>query len=547
MSSLGKLVTLTQNRALMAFIPVFSAAVLTIFPYVVNGAPFGTDQWGPMNIAYQLSNSSALSNASSFSNPNIYWPGVSIFGLVSATILGEPIITTMPLIVPLVSSIIVILLFFLIVESLTGSTIISSIASILLTTSEIFTVSMGSATKQTFAMVFFFLAILLLIKKVDLKSITVFGIVALAMIVSHHATSFLFLAISVGILVIEMILSLTTQSLSYSKVSIPILLGAMLGGYFYLYAEPGWIAQDILINTSQILLALSFVILSLFIVGCHMLARRSSLLKIVAFGGLIISFGIFSIVTTTIQFAPPFISNSLLYTLFLVPYLVVGVLATIGYHVMRASSKRKEFAFVGSWLALMLGLEAFVVFGGLGGVIFVARLLVFVYPPVTILASVAIAKYATGNNNGLSRKILAMSLTTLVIFLSVFQSYSAIVGNENVLGAQWNFKPSDIAGASYSKFHLPSNVTLAGDYREVSLFFGYYGINMTGSSSLAAYAYLSGSNQGLKPQLLVTYKLMQLDGFVIIAYGWSLPSNWTSVLTNNSSLVYNNGNTMLWK
>ena len=51
---------------------------------------------------------------------------------------------------------------------------------------------------------------------------------------------------------------------------------------------------------------------------------------------------------------------------------------------------------------------------------------------------------------------------------------------------------------------------------------------------------------GLKPAYLVTYSLMETNGYVLFLYGLPLPGNWTATLQQSSPVLYNNGNIVLW-
>ena len=78
------------------------------------------------------------------------------------------------------------------------------------------------------------------------------------------------------------------------------------------------------------------------------------------------------------------------------------------------------------------------------------------------------------------------------------------------------------------------------------LYTGYFQIGVDPNQG---YKYIQGIDQlGTSPsEMLLTYSLMNTEGYDLNLYGVPMPANWLDSLSNQSSLVFNNGNEMIWR
>jgi hypothetical protein len=243
--------------------------------------------------------------------------------------------------------------------------------------------------------------------------------------------------------------------------------------------------------------------------------------------------------TAILPFAPTLTDDLVLDA---APYFVVAIMAAVGYLLLKKSENR-SYTFLSLWLGVPLVLIAFSVFGTSLGFGLMYRLFTFLFMPLGVFAAFALIKLVNGTSK--VRHVAKISLSVAFMFMIVsalsFQSYSAVVENNNFLGGEWGFKPSDLSASRWVNATLPLNTAFLGDSKTYGLF-QYFGIKPDINSG---YAYLTGrSNWNGEP--IFTYSLMSKNGYDIIAYGEPLPSDWSSKLGNDMSLVYSNGNDKLW-
>jgi hypothetical protein len=195
------------------------------------------------------------------------------------------------------------------------------------------------------------------------------------------------------------------------------------------------------------------------------------------------------------------------------------------------------------WLGVILVLVAFGVFGSAQGFGIIYRLFTFLFMPLAVFAAFGLTRFVNGGSRiRHSTKIsLAVAFLFVIVFALSFQSYSAVVENNNFLGGEWGFKPSDLSASNWVNVTLPSNATFLGDSHVYGLF-AYFGIKPNINSG---YAYLTGIS-AWNGEPFFTYELMSKNGYDIIAYGEPLPVDWSTKLSYAMSLVYSNGNDKLW-
>lgn len=540
----------STKRTLLWLLPTLAGVLLTLYPYLLTRVPYGTDQWGELRNANEILARSpvALGVAPQFDSYNIFWPGVSMLEVVFSLTLHTIPINSIPLVVA-TSSFLTTTAFYLIVEKLSKSSTAASISSLLLVSASFYIISGASASKQTLAFSFFMFGIFLAIfnSKFDWRTFLLFGITSLALAITHHVTMFILLSVLLSIGIVYAALRIRFSEFRTSNPTSLVLISASVTlVYFAVYASTGWYGLKLPIDAGTVMTALSFGAVAIAPVVYYSLSRPRRLVPVEEMIILVGGIAVFLIGTEThvIPLAPVLPSVIII---FAIPYFVVGFLSLLGHRIMQARMSRSNFAFIASWVGAIVGLEGFAIFSGItGSVVFVYRLFIFLYPGLAALAGIALASIFLLRKNGgnLLKPLIALVVLVIAGF-GVYTSYSGVVGGNNILGGHWSYQSSDMSGESWTSAHIASGV-LSGDTTIFYLFNNYGQINMS-SSSLGVYAYLAGLTSSGKPKLLATYSLMSQDGFVTsTGYGLPLPGNWYGKLENSTSVVYSNGNIVLW-
>ena len=541
------------KRILFWLTPALLGVLLALYPYLLTGVPYGTDQWGELRNAEQILAHSpvALGATPQFDSYNIFWPGVSILEIAFSLIFRIDPIKSIPLVVA-ACSFLTTSLFYLIVERLSKSSVAASISSLFLVSASFYIISEASASKQTLAFSFFMLAVFFAVcnAKLDWRTFFLFGITSLALAITHHVTMFILLAVllSVGVVFAAVKIRFSSANVM-NPTSLALVAAVVTLVYFALYARTGWYGLKLPIGSGTVVSLASFLAVAIAPVVYYSLSRPRRLVPIEEMVILVGSIAIFLIGTRThvIPLAPVLPTEIIV---FAIPYFVVGFLSLLGHRIMQAKMQRANFAFLASWVGAIVGLEGFAIFSGItGSVVFVYRLFIFLYPGLAALAGIALYFLFTTRKLRLNWLRIGGALIVLAIAgFGAYTSLSGVIGGNNILGGHWSYQSSDMIGESWTKTYIPSGTVLSGDSTIFYLFNDYAHVNMSSFTNLGVYGYLAGFSNSGKPALLATYSLMNQDGFVsYTGYGLTLPGNWIGKLENTTSVVYDNGNIVLWQ
>jgi uncharacterized membrane protein len=560
-------------------LPFAIAVFLRAYPYLSYGVPYSTDSWSPIRNAQEIlaNTPTTLGGNPVFDNYNIYWPANSIFGAVASLVFNVVPIKIMPLIFPVVGATTV-LIFFLIAEQVSGSTVVAFISSTLFATSGIDAIFTAAVTKETYAEPLFMLSILLILRKTDWRSLTLFSLVSAALALSHHATDILLVAASGSILATSIVLHTRNGDSSGKEKPLLFLISGVIGtAYLVVYAGTGLGPIASLLSVQDVLIAASFLMVFIAPIAYHSISRPSRLTLVE--GAFTLGLAILALVLGTRNTLLPLVPqlpDALLYDA--IPYVAIGVFAVLGYWLMQqAPSGRGRFTFVCSWLATMLALASFAIFSGVpGGIDLAYRLLAFISAPSLILASIAmrwlfLTRRYSGGDAASGRPGRIAVITILLLFIMIptsYQTYQAAIGKDNLFGGQWTYQQTDLVGGQWISGHMPkgsdlapapstttttatttTTPTVAADTRMQYLLTGYLGMSVDTQSG---YIYLqnvmhpAAGNNKQQQQLLVTYSLMDKNGYVLLLYGLPLPPGWKASLQATSPIIYSDGNIILW-
>jgi hypothetical protein len=530
-------------KLLLVLLPFALAVALRIYPYLLTGAPWGVDSWTLMrNSNLLLSNSpTQLTGNPTFDTYNICWPAVSVFGAVASLVFGVSPLNSMPFIIPFVGSLTTFFLF-VVVKKLTGNFVLASAASILFAAASFDAIFTASVTKETFALPLFMIGVLLLLKKGKVPNLCVFSFVSLGLIMAHFALAFILFLLAAEVSIVPLLIRTRGETLQPTKLLYPLIMCVVSLAYFFIYLNAKTVGISFSLGDGLSLFAF-LSLLAGFQVGFQQSSgqKTSSKRWAIPIIALVIAFALLAVGTRTaiLPFAPTLSVDLVIEA---APYFAVATLAAVGYLLLKKSENR-SYTFLSLWLGVPLMLVAFGVFGATQGFGIVYRLFTFLFMPLGVFAASAMIKFVNGTSK--IRRVAKISLSVAFVFVIVsalsFQSYAAVVENNNFLGGEWGFKPSDLSASRWVNATLPSNTTFLGDSKTYGLF-QYFGIKPDINSG---YAYLTGrSNWNGEP--IFTYSLMLKNGYDIIAYGEPLPEGWSNKLSNGMSLVYSNGNDKLW-
>ena len=530
-------------KLILIFLPFLVAVVLRVYPYLLTGAPWGVDSWTLIrNSNLLLSNSPTQLVANPTFDPyNICYPAVSVYGAVASLVFGIAPLNLMPFLIPLVGSLTTFFLF-VVVRKLTGNFMLASVASILFAAASFDAIFTASVTKETFALPLFMIGVLLLLKKGNKPNLFVFSLVSLGLIMSHFALAFILFLLAAEVSIVPLLMRTRGEMLQPEKLVYPTIMGVVGLAYFFLYLNAKPVGISFSLGDGLSLFAF-LTLLAGFQVGLQQGSgqKNSSKRWVIPVIAIVIAFALLVVGTRTaiLPFAPTLTGDLVVEA---APYFAVAMLAALGFLFLKKWENR-SYTFMSLWLGVILVLIAFGVFGSTQGFGIIYRLFTFLFMPLAVFASFGLIRFVKGGSRirHAIKISFAVAFLFVIVFALSFQSYSAVVENNNFLGGEWGFKPSDLSASSWVNATLPSNITFLGDSHVYGLF-NYFGIK---PNINYGYAYLIGVS-AWNGEPLFTYDLMSKNGYDIIAYGEPLPADWSTKLNYDMSLVYSNGNDKLW-
>ena len=468
-------------KLLLVLLPLLVAVALRIYPYLLTGAPWGVDSWTLMrNSNLLLSNSpTPLVGNPTFDTYNICWPAVSVFGAVASLVFGVSPLNLMPFLIPLVGSLTTFFLF-VVVRKLTGNFLLASVASILFAAASFDAIFTASVTKETFALPLFMIGVLLLLKKGKMPNLIIFSVVSLGLIMSHFALAFILFLLAAEVSIVPLLMRPRGESIQPEKLLYPTIMGVVGLAYFFIYlnASPCGISFSLGDGLSL------FAFLSLlagFQVGFQQSSGKKTSSKRWAIPviAIAITFALLVVGTRTaiLPFAPTLTADLVIEA---APYLAVAMLAAVGYLLLK-KSENQSYTFLSLWLGVPLVLVAFAVFGSTQGFGIIYRLFTFLFMPLGVFAAFGLIRFVNGGSRirHATKISLAVAFLFVIVFALSFQSYSAVVENNNFLGGEWGFKPSDLSASRWVNSTLPSNTTFLGDSQSLRDFSVTSDLNQT--------------------------------------------------------------------
>jgi hypothetical protein len=527
-----------MKKAILILIPLIIALTVRLYPTLISGMPFSTDAWPLIrNTQLLLQNTPVPLGSGIFDGYNNYWPANQIFGAMLSQITSTPIITAMSLGIPIAAAL-AIPIFYLLVKKLTENNTVSLIATALLATAFPYALFTAGVTKETFASPIYISLILIFLLKHTWKTTILFSVISVALVMAHHLTAFLAVAIMASLTIASFISKKNEYEAVNSYKSNLLYLGILSGltaVYFVFYASPAFLftltASDLLAvgayNTLLIGVVVYFVLrlkkpsrLKTFVSQILALAVAATLLGVL-------------LLTNIVPGAPIIPSFYILYAL---PFFIAVPTMTIALN--RTYQKNRALVFPLIWLTTIVAFAAYAIFASPpGGVGFAYRALDFIIPPLMIL--VAIGAYTLYSNSkrvntyGLT-KVVAAILIFSMMALSAYTVYATVSLQEPYLGYFWRYQPTEYQASEWVT-SVYQNQTVTADVKVTYLLNGYFNESVDVMGGLR---YLEGN--GSAPDVLYIYNQMYKNGYVLYEGSpVSLPQNWTDQLANYNCVYAN--------
>jgi len=224
------------------------------------------------------------------------------------------------------------------------------------------------------------------------------------------------------------------------------------------------------------------------------------------------------------------------------PYVLVALLAVLGYRFARNSLPLSKFAIAIAWLASLIGLEGYALFGE--RILALSyRLINFLYKPVILFATIT---FAWLRRKRIRRPLLIIA-SILTIFLAASTAipfYAVVSLKDRYLGAQGDFSRADMTFLGWAERFLPSKEVIAGDQR-VNYMMKYIEREV---NVLDGFLFLNEIKHDLNSGLLVTYREMRVNGYYLVYHGEDLSAAWEENLKASGLFrVYDNSVNQVYK
>ncbi|MEM2323514.1 MAG: hypothetical protein QW071_03070 [Candidatus Bathyarchaeia archaeon] len=501
-------------RRIAILLPLAIAVFLRLYPTILSGYPFSTDAWPILGNTEILSKLTPvdLRDDTLFDGYNSYWPASTLYSVVLSRILGLDVFDTVRIGVPL-SSALSIPIFYILVRIITGDWGLAFIASLILASSYPYSILTAGVTKETYANPIYILLILLYIYRFRnmYSRIVLFILSSIALALSHHLTSIVYLSIVSSIAISELYDYILWGYTSFEKLSYTIIYAIVLWLYFWLYAYRGLrvtvAIEDIASVASYQILAL---IPALYLSSRPIISSRRGVfaLSLAAMAMVILA----AYIPTARQVLEDLPKLPVYYMLYATPFMLASQMAILGFEYGRGYGWHRILAL---WISSILGLEAYSIFGGSSiGSILAYRLINFVWPPLSILvASGLCLAYRSMGGRGFrivfARVMLAI-YTAILLSSSIHDYYASIWLKERYMGYFWLYKGYEYRSIRYIASSIDSGLVLC-DVKMGYLASMYMGLDV---DVLRGLRYLLGLSK-VKPGILVVYSDMLSVGYVL--------------------------------
>jgi len=521
------------KQAIYVLLILLVSIALRLYPTIISGLPFSTDSWPLIRNAESFIEYSPTSLESRvFDDYNIYWPLSQIEGAILSIILPASPLDSMRIYIPFLASLSPLILYIFL-KRLTGNELLGFLAGLLFAAGGPHAIFTAGVTKETFSGIFFIQMIYLFSAlKPSPSSVPCFIILSSALTMSHHLSYLVLVAILANILVAEVFLPRIRRFPLKWKLVMLVCSAAIGSAYYLLYASRG---LKILIGFSDWLSAFSFQALA-FMTLYYVIARpKPRRLPNTWIAVILIAF-IALLANQLIPLIPAAPRLSPLALFYACLMIFIGIFDVLGLYSAKEHQLDGKIYPIIFWISAVLGLEGYAVFGADPSISLslAYRLPNFILPALAALAVIGIPRLVL---NGESRfpRILSILILSFLVAGLMSQSYSAVFLKENYLGYQWLYLPQEFQEAIWLSRYVGDQV-VHGDLKIKYLVGGYLGLKV---DSGAGYAFLTGKSVPGSGSLLMVYREMWRNGYLLGPYGVELPCGWSERLTNRN-MVFSN-------
>ena len=500
---------MSRSRDLLVAVPLALASFMRLLPLLLNGVPPSTDSWPIIGNTEKLLMYTPINLESQvFDGYNNFWPANSLFGAMSALLLGVDVKTALAVMVPLACSTSVLALYA-IVKRLHGPRA-ALIAAIILATAPTHSFFTAGITKETYATPLYLLLVLVAVSSsLDGASRTTLTLLlALALALSHHLTA----VVAVTVLVAVAFMSLIHDLADGVKVGVAVTPGvataAIAALYNLTYSSRGFGFQ---MSLSDVLEAICYLAVPLALAYIAVTCRRLRRMELVALCTLSLAAAAsIAVAMTRLSLSPALPVYRLRHLIYAIPMLMlVPMVVAGGEEVKRRRESRGLSLVLVYWLAVAAGLQLYAVFSSspLRGTL-TYRAVNFLYPPVAGLAAIGVVKAL--------KKAKWIALFAFVVALaSCYTIYVASTAQEDYMGHHMVYSPMDYEGCRWiSVYSGGEGCHLMGDMKVSYMMEGYFNCTV---DVLSGYLKLSEG----KPfrGLLALYSDVYTHGYVAGYYG----------------------------
>jgi|GEM_PF-497103 len=503
---------------------VSTSLAIRLYPTLSSGLPFSTDAWPLIrNTELLLENTPVSLSHEVFDGYNNYWPASSIFGAVFSLISGLNPMVAMSISIPATAALGV-LVFYALARRMFKNSLAAFLASMTLTAFFPYAFFTAGVVKEAYANPIYITLILVSLTLRGWRGLALFALSSIALSMAHHLTSAVALMVLTSIALSSCIWAIIRGlEVDWIPLALTSILASSIVLYYVAYAHEGF---KVAISPSDLVTLASYQVLAFALALYVTYARSSSIereidswtsmkcLVAAAAPLLILALCTFKQVTPDAPILPR------RYILYGVPFAVSAPLALLGFRGARMLGDELCLKPI-FWLAPVLGLEAYAVFGSQpAGLALAYRTVNFILPPLALLCGYGAYRLFSKSKRSLLKALVGLAVV-LIVASSCYSAYAALRG-ERYMGYFWLYRAQEYESGNWISSFL-SNKVVACDAKFAYMLKGYFGLSCNEVEGLL---YLSG-RISTRPDVLVAYDWMGVNGYVIYGgYSVDLPRNW---------------------
>ncbi len=513
-----------RRISLLLPVAVLLGFLLRIYPYLASGLPYSIDSWPLLRDSEQLVLHTPIPLSSKvFDGYNNYWPSTSIYGAVFSGIMGLRVAESMPLAVPMASTLTLILIYA--AARRIGGLRAGVFASWIAATAFPFSFFSSGVVKEAYAYPIYMAMILgYLVGGVKLIPLEI--LLAAGLVPAHHLTTLIAGVSLAAMSLAELVRGVVSRDARRGLLGLLYtgVLGVIAYSYYVFYAYRG---MRLPLYSSEFVSLSSYQLV--FLAGALYYASRSPGRSVWPSLAVAAGTGLLLPLASSVRLMPLLPRLPPEYLLYATPFIAAAPAALQGLDHVR---RRGDDALI-AWLFSAVGLIVYAVFSGqpLGRGL-ASRLLDFLWIPLSAAAGIGVARIW----RGVGGAALASILLSLMIVVGAYSTLAPIRG-EKYMGYFWLYR-----GGEYEACSLAAELwhgVILGDAKIQSLLKGYFKADARGGYDALSNGRLSG--------LLVVERDVWLHGY-LEAGGVlrNVEQSWAWRLNNHDARIYCGGGAVIY-